>query len=85
MSNKLKNTLLSLLLLLVFHQGNAQRIDTIINKPAYHSYFSFAVKSPLYVVYYLYKGGGDCSRKDSTGDHGKAGSRPSEKRANATG
>ena len=63
MRKQLKNTLLPLLLLLILQQGNAQRIDTIIDKPAYQSYFSFAVKSPLYVVYYLYKGGGDCSRE----------------------
>ena len=63
MRKQLKNTLLPLLLLLILQQGNAQRIDTVINKPAYQSHFSFAVKSPLYVVYYLYKGGGDCSRE----------------------
>ena len=63
MRKQLKNSLLPLLLLLILQKGNAQRIDTIINKPAYQSYFSFAVKSPLYVVYYLYKCGGDCSRE----------------------
>jgi len=63
MRKQLKNTLLSLLLLLVLQQGIAQRVDTVINKTAYQSYYSFAVKSPLYVVYYLYKGGGDCSRQ----------------------
>ena len=41
----------------------AQRVDTVIQKPVYTSYYSYALKSPLYVVYYLYKGGGDCSRQ----------------------
>jgi len=41
----------------------AQRVDTVIQKTVYTSYYSYALKSPLYVVYYLYKGGGDCSRQ----------------------
>jgi len=40
-----------------------QKVDTIIKKDAYYSYYSYAVKNPLYVVYHLYQGGGDCSRK----------------------
>lgn len=44
----------------------AQKIDTVINKDVYKSYYSYALKSPLYVVCYLYKGGGDCSRKRLT-------------------
>ncbi len=63
MNKQLRYILLPLILLLMLQEGIAQRIDTIINKPAYQSYFSFAVKSPLYVVYYLHKGGGDCSRE----------------------
>lgn len=63
MQKQLKNILLPLLLLLHLQKGIAQRIDTVIQKPAYTSYYSYSVKSPLYVVYYLYKGGGDCSRK----------------------
>jgi len=63
MQKQLKNILLHLLLLLHLQKGIAQRIDTVIQKPAYTSYYSYSVKSPLYVVYYLYKGGGDCSRK----------------------
>jgi endonuclease G len=52
---------------LFFVVGNqlfAQPIDTIVNKQVYRSYYNFKMKSPLYVVYYLYKGGGDCSRKN---------------------
>lgn len=63
MRKQLKNILIPLLLLLILLKGNAQGIDTVIQKPAYTSYYSYSVKSPLYVVYYLYKGGGDCSRK----------------------
>ena len=40
-----------------------QKVDTIIKKDAYYSYYSYSVKNPLYVVYHLYQGGGDCSRK----------------------
>ncbi len=41
----------------------SQKVDTIIHKEAYDSYYSYTVKNPLYVVYHLYKGGGDCSRQ----------------------
>jgi len=41
------------------------KIDTVIRKGSYTSYFSTKLHEPLYVVYTLYKGGGDCSR---TGD-----------------
>jgi endonuclease G len=41
----------------------SQKVDTIINQSNYFSYYSYSVKNPLYVVYHLYKGGGDCSRK----------------------
>ena len=52
--------------LFIFISGNqlfGQQIDTVVNKEIYHSYYNFQLKSPLYVVYYLHKGGGDCSRK----------------------
>lgn len=52
---------------LAFIVGNqlfAQTIDTVVNKQVYRSYYNFKMKSPLYVVYYLYKGGGSCSRKN---------------------
>lgn len=39
------------------------KIDTIINKENYISYFSFKTKTPLYVKYNLHLGGGDCSRE----------------------
>ena len=39
------------------------QIDTIIITDVYSSYFSFGCKNPMYVKYRLYKGGGDCDRK----------------------
>lgn len=39
------------------------QVDTIIDKGIYKSYFSYTLKEPLYVIYELYRGGGDCSRK----------------------
>jgi endonuclease G len=39
-----------------------QKIDQIINKGIYTSYYSSDLKVPLYVVHYLYNGGGDFSR-----------------------
>ena len=56
-------TNLLILLLNIGLAASAQHIDTIIQKPVYTSYYSYALKSPLYVVYYLYKGGGECSRQ----------------------
>lgn len=54
----------SFVFVIVYCSGlHAQSIDTIVTKEVYRSYYSFKLKSPLYVMYYLYKGGGDCSRK----------------------
>ncbi len=53
----------SLIAILLTSFSYAQRIDTVVQKEVYTSYYSFSLKSPLYVVYYLYKGGGDCSRQ----------------------
>ena len=41
---------------------DAQEVDTVIHTNAYASYYSYSLKDPLYVVYHLYHGGGDCSR-----------------------
>ena len=41
----------------------SQRIDTVINNGYYTSYFNYTLKQPVFVVYKLYRGGGDCSRK----------------------
>ena len=42
--------------------SNAQKIDTIIHAPNYTSYFSYKLHEPVFVVYKLFKGGGNCSR-----------------------
>ncbi len=53
-----------IILLLISFLSNAQiRVDTIINTPAYKSYYSYSVKNPLMVVYNLHKGGGNCDRR----------------------
>jgi endonuclease G len=43
--------------------AKGQEIDTVIRNDIYTSYFSYQLHEPLYVVYKLYQGGGDCSRK----------------------
>ena len=40
----------------------SQNIDIVVDKGIYKSYYSYGYKSPLYVVYDLYNGGGDVSR-----------------------
>lgn len=39
------------------------KADSVIDKGIYKSYFSFALKNPLYVTYFLFKGGGPCDRQ----------------------
>lgn len=48
--------------LISFGHAQAQQVDTVINKNIYKSYFCNGLKQPLYVTYYLYKGGGNCER-----------------------
>ncbi len=40
----------------------SQKVDLVINKGVYTSYYSTDLKVPLYVVHYLSNGGGDFSR-----------------------
>jgi endonuclease G len=51
------------LLLLLFQILNGQKIEKVIDKQIYQSYYSNSLKVPLYVVYNMYNGGGDFSRK----------------------
>jgi len=44
----------------LYAQG--QQVDTIITNDIYTSYFCYQLHEPLYVVYKLYKAGGDCDR-----------------------
>lgn len=41
----------------------SQKVDTIIVTKIYKSYFSYQTRTPLFVCYKLYKGGGKVSRK----------------------
>ncbi|MEI6184377.1 MAG: DNA/RNA non-specific endonuclease [Bacteroidota bacterium] len=70
----MKRILLTVFLLLNTIIVFCQKVDTVIKKEAYYSYYSYTVKNPLYVVYHLYQGGGDCSRKSMNfvGDSGTA-------------
>ena len=58
----MKNKFLTLLLLILTFSSFSQKIDKIINKEIYTSYYSNSLKVPLYVVYYLSNGGGNYSR-----------------------
>jgi DNA/RNA endonuclease G (NUC1) len=55
---------LTLLFLLITNIVLAQKWDTIIKNNVYSSYFSKKLHQPVFVVYKLYKGGGDCSRSE---------------------
>jgi DNA/RNA endonuclease G (NUC1) len=60
-------TRLKVLIILVFSISTGlygQKVDTVINTGVYKSYFSYAIKAPLYVTYTLYRGGGSCDRKE---------------------
>lgn len=67
MKRKILIVILASLLLTIFSAPLFSQIkaDTIVKTPIYTSYFNDSLHEPLYVVYTLYKGGGDCSR---TGD-----------------
>lgn len=58
----IKKILILLSILFSFMIVSAQNVDTIIVNKEYKSYFSYEVKNPLYVIYKLYKGGGDTPR-----------------------
>jgi endonuclease G len=50
------------LALLISIESFSQKINIVVNKEIYTSYYSTDLKVPLYVVHYLYNGGGDFSR-----------------------
>ena len=50
------------LTLLLSIESFSQKINLVVNKEIYTSYYSTDLKVPLYVVHYLYNGGGDFSR-----------------------
>ena len=63
---KIKQHLLTAFYLLVTISSSfaqAKYIDTVIHTSVYDSYYSFKLKNPIFVVYKLNKGGGDCDRQ----------------------
>ena len=48
--------------LLITTVAAAQHMDKMVDMGNYKSYFSYAVKNPLYVTYTFNRGGGDCDR-----------------------
>jgi endonuclease G len=46
----------------LFLSSNTIAQDTLFSCEAYQAYYSFELKAPIYVIYKLYKGGGDCDR-----------------------
>ncbi|HMJ48092.1 MAG TPA: DNA/RNA non-specific endonuclease [Ferruginibacter sp.] len=58
--------ILSFFLFVITFNGYAQllKIDTVLDKRIYESYFNLKLKEPLYVTYTLFKGGGNCDRED---------------------
>lgn len=48
----------------VWNPIQAQEADTILKREIYTSYFSYSLRQPLYVIYELYNGGGDCDRNE---------------------
>jgi DNA/RNA endonuclease G (NUC1) len=63
MSKFQKLALAVIVLVSVTKSASCQNVDTVIVTPIYESYFSYETHTPLFVVYNLYKGGGDCSRQ----------------------
>lgn len=47
----------------IFSKAQIVKCDTIIKEKCYISYYSYKIKGPSYVVYKLYKGGGNIPRK----------------------
>ncbi len=60
-----KRIFLSITIWIIFQFSvYSQKIDQIVKKEIYTSYFSNELRVPLYVVYYLNNGGGDFSRSN---------------------
>jgi DNA/RNA endonuclease G (NUC1) len=58
----MKKLTLVYFLLLLSIISNSQKIDLIVKKEIFSSYFSKELKVPLYTIHYLINGGGDYSR-----------------------
>jgi DNA/RNA endonuclease G (NUC1) len=59
---KAHHFLIILFCLLNLHSFSQLKVDTVINKGIYQSFFNYHIKQPLYVAYKLHKGGGPCDR-----------------------
>lgn len=55
-----------LFFILLSNTGFTQKIDTIIKNKWFQSYYSYTLKTPVYVIYDIYKGGGSCDRGSSS-------------------
>jgi len=56
---------ITILLVVIFINTSlsfSQKVDTVIDKKIYKSYYSYNLKVPLYIIYYLHKGGGNSTR-----------------------
>ena len=58
----LKSTTILLVVFLVPFISFGQKVDSIIDKKIYTSYYSFNLRVPLYITYNLQNGGGDSKR-----------------------
>lgn len=58
----MKKIVLLFSLLIIALASFSQNVDEIINNGVLTSYFSYQTHTPLFVVYKLYHGGGECSR-----------------------
>lgn len=58
----MKKLLMLIAFLFIGIYAKCQKVDTVINKEIYVSYYSYAYKEPLYVSYTIYKAGGECDR-----------------------
>jgi DNA/RNA endonuclease G (NUC1) len=54
--------ILFLLLISLSSFAFSQKVDTVITTSIYKSYISYSTKTPLFVAYKLYHGGGSCDR-----------------------
>lgn len=63
--------------------GMCQGVDTVISGKSYKSYYSKSYKQPIYVVYQIHRGGGDCKRAGKFKSGGLANSATAKDYANS--
>lgn len=62
----MKVFIVSLFFILFYKVSFSQSIDTVIKNKWYQSYYSYKLKTPVYVIYDIWKAGGKCDRGSST-------------------